>query len=101
MGWKVIVSPRADSDLGNIVSFIARHNPAAASRIGHALIARAEILTQFPEMGRMVPEFNLPDLREIVYRSYRVIYRVKKREQLIEIVRFWHAARGLPHIPQL
>ena len=100
MGWKVIVSPRADSDLENIVSYIARHNPDAATRVGHALIARAELLTQFPEMGRVVPEFGQANLRELVYRSYRVIYRLKSSDQLIEIVGFWHAARGLPHIPQ-
>ena len=101
MGWKVVVSPHADSDLENIVTYIARHNSQAAARVGYALIARAELLTQFPEMGRVVPEFGQSNLREIVYNSYRIIYRVKSTDQLIEIVRFWHAARGLPHIPKI
>ena len=100
MGWKVILAPSAGSDLEEIVSYVARHNPDAASRLSYALIARAELLTQFPELGRQVPEFARKDLRELVHRSYRIIYRVKQAEQLIEVVRFWHAARGLPRIPQ-
>jgi plasmid stabilization system protein ParE len=101
MGWKVILSPSSESDLEDIVSYIARHNPDAALRLGNALIARAELLAQFPELGRQVPEFYRNDLRELVHRSYRIIYRVNHDSQLIEIVRFWHAARGLPHIPRL
>jgi hypothetical protein len=34
-----------------------------------------------------------------IFRSYRVIYRLSRAEQEIQIVRFWHGARGFPHIP--
>ena len=100
MGWKVIISPSAESDVRDIVSYIARHNPDAAIRVGHALIARAEFLAHFPELGRVVPEFSRPELREIFHTSYRIIYRLKAGQSCIEIVRFWHGARGLPHIPR-
>jgi plasmid stabilization system protein ParE len=99
MGWKVIVAPSAESDLCDIVTYIARHNPDAAERLGNALITRTEVLTQFPELGRVVPEFLRPQLRELIYRSYRIIYRIQPAQESIEIVRFWHAARGFPHIP--
>jgi toxin ParE1/3/4 len=101
MGWEIVLSASAESDLENIVSYIARHNPDAAIRVGNALISRSESLAEFPEMGRVVPEFSQKDLREVVYRSYRIIYRLISGRQRIEIVRFWHAARGLPHIPRL
>lgn len=100
MGWKVILSPSALADLEDIVRYIARHNPEAAARMGNALIARAEGLANFPEMGRMVPEFRRPELREVIHGSYRVIYRLRREGQALEIVRFWHAARGFPHIPR-
>jgi toxin ParE1/3/4 len=99
MGWQVIIAPSAQSDLADIVRYIAQHNSAAAARLGYELITRAESLTQFPEIGRTVPEFRRPDLREIICRSYRIIYRLKREGQRIEIVRFWHGARGFPHIP--
>jgi toxin ParE1/3/4 len=51
-------------------------------------------------MGRVVPEFHRAELRELVCRSYRIIYRVQEEEHRVEIVRFWHGARGLPQIPR-
>jgi toxin ParE1/3/4 len=99
MGWKVIISPSAQSDLADIVRFIARHNPDAAVRLGYELITRAESLAKFPEIGRVVPEFKQSNLREVVCRSYRVIYRLQPKKEHIEIIRFWHGARGFPHIP--
>ena len=99
MGWKIIIAPSADADLADIVRYVARHNPDAAGRLGYDLITRAEKVAAFPEIGRMVPEFRNSNLREVVCRSYRVIYRIRHDEQRIDIVRFWHAARGFPHIP--
>jgi toxin ParE1/3/4 len=99
MGWQVIISPSAQADLADIVRYISQHNSDAAARLGYELIMRSEKLVDFPEMGRVVPEFQRANLREVICRSYRIIYRLRQREQRIEIVRFWHGARGFPHIP--
>jgi len=99
MGWQVIIAPSAQLDLADIVQYIAQHNSDAAARLGFELITRAENLANFPELGRKVPEFKQVDLREIVCRSYRIIYRLNREKQWIHIVRFWHGARGFPHIP--
>jgi toxin ParE1/3/4 len=99
MGWQVIIAPSAQTDLAEIVRYIALHNSDAAARLGFELITRAESLADFPEMGRMVPEFRQPNLREIICRSYRIIHRLQRENERIQIVRFWHGARGFPHIP--
>jgi plasmid stabilization system protein ParE len=99
MGWKIIIAPSAQTDLADIVRYVARHNSDAAARLGYELITRAESLADFPELGRMVPEFRQPELREIIFRSYRIIFRMNNTDQSLEIVRFWHGARGFPHIP--
>jgi plasmid stabilization system protein ParE len=99
MGWQVIIAPSAQTDLADIVRYVAQHNSDAAARLGFELITSAENLANFPEIGRMVPEFRQPNLREIICRSYRIIYRLQRDNQRIEIVRFWHGARGFPHIP--
>ncbi len=99
MGWKVIISPSAQADLEEIVRYAAWRNSDAALRLGYQLITRAESVAAFPEMGRVVPEFHQPNLREVICRSYRVIYRLENDQQRIEVVRFWHGARGFPHIP--
>ena len=99
MDFKVFLSSDALRDLERIVAYIALDNVAAAQRIGNQLLDAALSLATFPERGRMVPEFRRPQLREIVFRSYRIIYRVNSADSTLEIVRFWHAARGFPRIP--
>ena len=98
MGWKVILSPSATADLESIVSYIASDNPDAALRLGEKLIEKAEALTTFPESGRVVLELRQADLREVIHQNYRVIYRLNRQNQMIEIVRFWHGARGFPSV---
>ncbi len=36
--------------------------------------------------------------REVIFKPYRIIYRVKEAERVIEVVRVWHAARGHPEL---
>ena len=99
MDFKVFLSTEALSDLERIVAYITLRNPPAAERMGNRLLDAALSLEKLPERGRIVPEFQRPALREVVFRSYRIIYRVNSAEQSVEIVRFWHAARGFPQIP--
>lgn len=99
MDFKVFLSDDALNDLERIVAYIAPHNPIAAERIGNQLLEATLSLREFPERGRVVPEIRRPELREIVFRSYRIIYRTNLKDQSLEIVRFWHGARGFPHIP--
>jgi plasmid stabilization system protein ParE len=99
MDFKVFLSEVALNDLERIVVYIAPLNPIAAEQLGNQLLDAALSLHSFPERGRMVPEFRQPELREIIFRSYRIIFRMNHTDQNLEIVRFWHGARGFPHIP--
>jgi plasmid stabilization system protein ParE len=99
MDFKVFLSEVALNDLERIVVYIAPLNPIAAEQLGNQLLDAALSLHSFPERGRMVPEFRQPELREIIFRSYRIIFRMNNTDQNLEIVRFWHGARGFPHIP--
>ena len=58
MGWQVIIAPSAQTDLANIVRYIAQHNSDAAARLGFELITRAESLADFPEKGRIYRNFG-------------------------------------------
>ena len=81
------------------MSAIARHDNDAARRLGDQLLDLAEALMRFPNHGRVVPELGRRDWREVIYRSFRVIYRVNEAKRLIQVSRFWHASRGFPVIP--
>jgi toxin ParE1/3/4 len=95
--FKVVFVPRARTDLASIVSFVARKaNPDIAECLGMQLIDKALSLRTLPERGRIVPELKSATIREIFFKTYRIVYRI--RGQMVEVVRFWHAARGTPEI---
>jgi plasmid stabilization system protein ParE len=88
MGFKIVFTKPAIPDLDGLARFIAGDNPRAAVEFGNA----KEGLGEFPFLGRVVPEFKIETIRDIVHRPYRIVYRV------FEILRVWHAARGTPNI---
>ena len=98
MDYKIIFSEPAIDDLKDIVSFIAEDNPEAAAKFGGKLLESVRHLATFPRFGRVVPELNDANIREIIFKPYRIFYRVKDEAQAVEIIRFWHAARGEPEI---
>jgi plasmid stabilization system protein ParE len=98
MAFEIVLMPRAFHDLDEITWHIAKDNPAAAERFERALHESTLPLAQFPELGRMVPEMENPSIREIIHGSYRIIYRVVKNLHQVQVLRFWHAARGNPQL---
>jgi plasmid stabilization system protein ParE len=98
MAFKLTWSPSAQLDLKDIVGFIAEDSPSAARRFAKSLLQVVERLADFPESGRIVPEFNDPAIREVIRRPCRLVYRINREEHTIAIVRVWHAARGTPDI---
>jgi plasmid stabilization system protein ParE len=98
MGYQVALAPTARRDLRDIVRYISLDSPERALAFGQLLISSTKRLSEFPEMGRIVPEFGDPSLREIVVRSYRVIYRVNHADCRVDVARFWHGARGTPEV---
>jgi len=65
---------------------------------GYELISETNRLQEFPEFGRSVPEYRDDNIREIIFRPYRIVYRIDHERRLCEIVRVWHSARGLPQL---
>jgi hypothetical protein len=48
MGWQVIIAPSAQTNLADIVRYIAQHNSDAAVLLGYELITRADAPYQRP-----------------------------------------------------
>ena len=94
MDYKVFLMSGALRDLEEITARIATDDPRLAIRFGDKLLDQAFSLGQFPDMGRIVPEFRDATIREIVHGKYRIVYRIRKPLKKISILRFWHAARG-------
>ncbi len=98
MAYKLTWSPAARDDLHDIIVFIARDNRNRAMSFGYELISEADRLREFPERGRVVPEYMKENVREIIFRPYRIVYLVNHERKLCEIARVWHSARGIPHL---
>ena len=98
MDIKIVWTLRARQDLREISTFIAKDNPPAAFKLGDLIFGRVDSLTVFPELGQVVPERNQTNLREIVVKNYRIIYRLCPAKKTLEILRIWHGARGEPEV---
>lgn len=67
--------------------------PDVGERLVHELVAKVEQLVAFPESGRIVPEFDMPALRELMHPPYRVVYHIAP--DAIHVVRVWRSERLL------
>ncbi len=99
MAFKIIWSTQAREDLRDIVTFIAQDNPQTAESFGYLLMSKVDLLAQFPQLGRVVPEEQDENIRELIFRSYRIVYQVLTEHQAVAVARVWHGARGEPDIP--
>jgi plasmid stabilization system protein ParE len=98
MAEKVIWSATAREDLRNIATYIAEDRPSLAEGYCLRLIEFAETAGDFPRLGRVVPELEDENVREIVRRPYRIIYENFLTQPRPVIMRVWHGARGRPEI---
>jgi len=67
----------AKRHLQEIDAYIAEGTPFYSIIFIDKLIASAEKIGQFPEIGRIVPESDITDIREIFFHKYRIVYQVK------------------------
>lgn len=94
----IVWSPSALRDLESIRSYIAHDSPAYADLVVRRLVVAVQRLQRFPESGRIVPEFGVPELREVIRPPYRLVYRVRSRS--VEIVTVFRASRLLVSLPE-
>ena len=77
-------------------AYIAQDSYRYAEGLIRAAREAASSLQQFPHRGRVVPEENNPDIRELfVFNSYRLLYQVLEQEHEVRILAFVHGARLL------
>jgi plasmid stabilization system protein ParE len=80
-----------------IYHHIAQDSPFYAQRVADKIIRRSEQIAIFPQSGRRVPEYDDPNIREIIEPPYHLIYRIKIDQ--IDILAVIHGARRFPEKP--
>ena len=90
---KVTWTDQALDDLDSICLFIARDSIQYAKLFAIRAFEATDRLKLFPKSGRVVPEINREDIREIILVNYRIIYRIITEE--VEILTVHHGAKPL------
>lgn len=94
---KVIWTDAAIQDLQEIGEYIAKDSPKYAEITISRLFEAPSILINHPKAGRIVPEFAIPFLRELIYGSYRIVYKIINEGRL-DILTVHNSARLLSNI---
>ena len=87
-------SAQAIGDLESIEEFIGRDSPRYGAMVVELLVQSVDLLEDHPQAGRIVPEIDRAEFRELIRDSYRIVYR--SRDGGIEILTVFRASRLLP-----
>ncbi len=93
MAQRVIWSHHAELSLRKISEYIGIDSPRYAVSFAHRILAEANRLRQFPELGAVVTEWNDPNKRELIVGNYRILYET--RDESVLIIAIVHAARDI------
>ena len=91
---KVHWTENAIEHLVNIYEYIALNSPTYAKRTVDRITRRSTQISDYPLSGRKVPEYETDDIREVIEKPYRVIYRIKPGQ--IDVLAVIHGAQLLP-----
>lgn len=82
------------ADLESIRAWYAEQDvPEVGERLVGEIVAGIEALADHPDLGRIVPEFDQPFLRELIRPPFRIVYRRDPKQ--VRVVRVWRSERLL------
>ncbi len=84
---------QASQDLDSIAEFIAKDSPQYARLFIVDVLQAVDRVGEFPKVGRVVPERDDPNVREVILGNYRIVYRLQK--ECVELLTIYHGARLL------
>jgi toxin ParE1/3/4 len=93
---RIVWLTKANNDLIDIYNYISKDSIYYAMKTVNEIINKVEILRIFPYSGRILNDIVNEEYRELIYKSYRIIYKIKI--STIYIHRVWHSAREISNI---
>lgn len=91
---KIVWTDQAIQDLDDIGEFIAKDSERYAREVIQSLFESTDLIETHPKAGRIVPEYNVASIRELIRGSFRIVYRIADKSR-IDILTVHHAARQL------
>lgn len=93
----IIWTDVAQSNLIEIRAFVAMSSVIQADLLIDALFTKAQMLERYPEIGKIIRELPNENYREILFKRYRIIYKIQK--DIVLIMSVWHSSRLLSNNP--
>jgi addiction module RelE/StbE family toxin len=90
---KIHWTDTAQGHLEAIYQYISQDSPSFAKRMVDRLTRRSRQISEFPFSGRMVPEYEMEQIREVIEGSYRIIYHIKPDQ--IDVLAVIHGAQNI------
>lgn len=85
---KIYWTVPAAEDLQSIYDYIAHDSAFYAASFIEKILVTTEKLEANPEIGRKVPEIDDPNIRELIFQNYRIMYRLNAYAiQVIAVLR--------------
>jgi len=91
---KILLTDSAVDDLRELQFYYDEQLvPQVGKRLVTEILDRVETLTSNPDIGRIVPEFDVDSIRELIHKPFRVVYL--RESKSIYIIRVWRSERIL------
>jgi addiction module RelE/StbE family toxin len=84
---------RARTDIQELHAYISKDSPYYARQFVERILGAVDILRSHPQIGRILPEANRENMRELLVNNYRIIYLLKPNQ--VFIVTVIHGSRDL------
>lgn len=92
------IESEAKENINQIAEYISKDSIYYANKTIEGIVDKIKYLALFPYMGRKIPEYNREKYRELIYKSYRIFYRVNSN---ISILRIVHHSRDILNLSKL
>jgi len=93
---RIVWTLEAISDLESVRDFIGRTSPHYGNVVAASLVESMDRIMDFPRSGRIVPELQREDTREVIHGLYRIVYRLLDDERVAEVLTVLRSSRPFP-----
>jgi len=91
---KIAWTEDAISSFEDVVKYISEDSVYYASNFAKKILMLVENLKDFPSIGRIVPECSNPEIRELIYQNYRIVYKISGK--VVYLLLITHCSQQLP-----
>ncbi len=79
---KISWTNQAIEDIYEISEYYRPRSEKYAAQLTNKIFEKADHLQQYPQIGRVVPELEREDIRELIFKNYRIIYHVVSKDRI-------------------